>query len=332
MAGRTFFEHELERLRAGTGHRALGGDADLASVAAEGRPSADDYLLQLVVVQERPEFREVDAEIRARGDVGWLQAERALRWTEWGKGLDSEQYEPEEEGKEAARRLLLLWRALAIDAAIALSTDLADRIERVRSQATSDRLRDAYVDAVIEAAAVQTTPRARTLHHLLTAARDDDHAAFSGALDSLRTIIDRDPDVAQVVIDRVVVDRVIVEGSIRRALVNLPEFMTYLKDARRTESERTNHRRLREVEIEHVPDPTASDDPEAIVVDRDMVSNVLAFVDSLPSAMRSDWLAVHRDGRSAAEVARATERSAAALSQSLARADARIRKFLATGG
>lgn len=339
MTRRTFHQHELERLRGGTERRAIGGDAKLAAAASEGDAPdpAADYRASLATAASLPEFRELLGELFSRPEVHegrgmqWLRAERRRRWDLWQIEVASREYAPEDEPAVSAALQPLFLRALAADAveaslyAMYAPGHLADRINGLSTAATTDRIANAFIDSVI-AVGLATSRRASAIRDVLLAMRDTAPEEYAVACARLIQSVDAHPDLAQHVIDSVIVDKVIVPGSVRRALVNLPSLVSYFDGAIR--NARTSRGRGREVEIESVPEIADGLDTEALVIER---ADLAAFVESLPSAMRADFEAVRVQGRSAAEVARATNRSKAALSKSLRQADTRLHEFLMGG-
>jgi hypothetical protein len=332
MSG-TYRAHELERLRQGTGGRAIGGDSELRAAAADDELTADEYLLSLVAVQQRREFAEIVSEFLARQDVEWLKAESARRWEAHAAAIRETVYSPDTEGAVAVDLMALAWRALAAVAVIVRFTpDWAARVERIRSTASADRVRDAAIDEIIEYAALfDRGVSVRAVRAYLRAARDGSGADLIEACDRLLAILDRDPDIAQVMVDEVLADKVVSGASIRRALVNLPALMVYLRGGARN-ARTAQQRHGRDVEIERVPELVGAGEPERLTIEREEADELRSEIDALPAAMRADWRARRIDGQRAVDIARASGRSPAAVSKNIAAADARLRKFFATRG
>ncbi len=305
----------------------------MRAVAADDELRADEYLLTLVAVQRRPEFLEIAGEFLRRLDPAWLKAERARRWEAHASAVRDAVYSPDTEAAVAAGLMMLAWRALAADAVIVRYTpDLAARVERLRSTATADRIRDVAIDDIIEyAATFDKGVSVRTIRAYLQAARQGSGADLIAACDRLVATLDRDPDIAQVMIDEVLTDKVLSGSSVRRALVNLPALMNYLHRA--ALNEWTNQqRRHRDVEIERVPGLVAADQPERLTIERDEAVALRSEIDALPAAMRADWRAVRIDGQKGVTLAKSSGRSSAAVSKNVHAADARLRKFFANRG
>ena len=332
---RTFLSHELRRVREATARRALGGDQPVAAAAAEGAADAEGYLSMLIAADSRPEFAQMVQKVRDRRDVSWLQPERIRRWDAHRDALLALEYHADDEMAASQTLVPLLWSALVADRVVALGVpDLDQRIERLRSPATAERLQEAFIDEVIaHSVADDRSVRIKVLRAYLIAVRLDLGPDLSDVAGRLTKILDADPDLAQEVVDEVLVDGVVAGGSIRRALLNLPSLVRYLEGAMRNARTSRGRRWDREVEIEAIDaEPTSGNDPAGLVIESERAGELRDFVATMPPAMRDDFVAVRLQGRRAAEVAVESGRSAAAVSKNIKAADDRLRTFLVDRG
>jgi hypothetical protein len=322
---RSFLERELAEAR--STFEAVGPDDEVRVWAASGALTPAEHAAWLASARGSLPHRLLVALIVA-GVVDVQELRQRLMAAH--EAIVEQPYEDGEEppmlGGEAVE-LRAWWAACELVLLDGLS-DSEERLARVADAEFQRRLTDSYLADVAEAGRPSDIGLGEALRPIFEGLRvrslDPDAFERAKGLLALRW----GADAADEAMD-VLTERFLVSGGVERALLKLPAVANYLK----TTAGHAGAGRDAEISWDIVRVESHDEGPEGLAVARDLERAISEeFLPSLPRRMREDFIEVRLKQRKAAELARATGRSQAAVSKNLDKADRRVRKFLADRG
>jgi hypothetical protein len=265
----------------------------------------------------------------------------------------------EDDGQEAVEKTgteIVHWR-IACDRLLFYGlqeTDQQARLARIRRPEFIRSVDEDYVDQTIEAgrpADRGAAPVLREFFRILARGGQPPPEMFEAIRHrfdpSVRGRFDR-PETFDSLMTAIE-DKFLMTGGYRRALLTLPKVVDYLRTTaqraygrdrgRDAASGTPSNPRFLEIIRSDIDDhhddvePAAQESVERVSEQRDLLQDIeTQFLPSLPRAMRADFLAVRMEQESAADVARRTNRSRAAVSKNLAEFQKRLDNFLVQRG
>jgi len=356
MERRTFWQRQADEARAKL--KATGSDDEVFDWAAQDALTASEYEGWLADADKSPEYATL-ATLILNDPRLYPRAISDLRGRlhEMHGEIFAAPYGDEEQAEHAKALTYISGWSLACDRLLFDGLDEADRqarLARIRRPEFARRVDDNYADQTIEAGRSGDSGAAPILREFFSTLKNGGQPSQE-MFDALRERFDpssREPfdrpatwDVLRVALE----DNFLVAGGYRRALLTLPLVVAYLRttarrayaEERRRDARTGTPSNYRTLEIERsdldndetAVEPGAPESVELTVELREILRSIQAdFLPSLPPAMRTDFVAVKLEGEPAADVARRTSRSRAAVSKNLAVALERLKNFLAQRG
>ena len=310
--------------------RAIGTDDEPRAWAQGFVVTPDEYRALILSAPTRDPYQSLAAAIRA-GMIDYPRDIQTLQGYVAGYHaamLSTPHLDHEGARIEAIGRICVEWEATCAALLLDGLPDADERLARLDRPEIAGAATDEFLDEVAGSDRATDSPSVARLRAVFEAAIGRDIEAGTAALAAIEQ--DHGQDVIEVFTGAYFEST----RGYRRALLTLPAVANWLRTVaghsatHGTSLVERDGGQEREA-VEAVPDNWQDHDPAEQVQTRATVNAILReFLPSLPPAMRRDFEAVKLRDERAADLARRTDRSKAAVSQSLKEADQRLRKFL----